>query len=72
MFRKFFEACTITLGLYFCLQSSSISISYENFLSFNASKFEQFSLSSVQEEIVSNGWWPWRNQEKFKPRVNQY
>ena len=72
MFGKFFEACTITLGLYFCLQLSSVSFSYPNVLWFEISRFEEFSLSKVQNNLDSKQWFPWRQQTKLRPRVNRY
>ena len=69
MFRKFFEACTITLVLYLCLQSSVVSISYKKFLSFKASRFEPFFLSNLQQDITYNRWWFGKNQEKLEPGV---
>ncbi|WP_156922836.1 hypothetical protein [Crocosphaera subtropica] len=71
MFRKFFEACTITLGLYVCLQLSSVSLP-SPVLWFKVSRFDPFSLSNVQEKVESNRWLTWRNQKHFNPRVNRY
>ncbi|MGK7957378.1 MAG: hypothetical protein AB4063_19320 [Crocosphaera sp.] len=72
MFGKFFEACTITLGLYFCLQLSSVSLSSPNALWFQLSRFEEFSISNVQDSLKSQQWLPWRQQTKLRPRVNRY
>ncbi|MGK7883716.1 MAG: hypothetical protein AB4057_03705 [Crocosphaera sp.] len=66
---KFVEAATITLVLYICLQSSSVSISYGNFLSFKASRFEQLFLSNLQEDFTYNRWWFDKDKEKFEPEV---
>ncbi|MDJ0658240.1 MAG: hypothetical protein QNJ42_01990 [Crocosphaera sp.] len=72
MFGKFFEACTITLGLYFCLQLSSVSFSSPNVFWFKLSKFEGFSISEVQENLETEQWFPWKQHTKFNPRVNRY
>ncbi len=72
MFGKFFEACTITLGLYFCLELSSISMYSPHVLWFELSRLEQFFISNVQENLDSEQWFPWRQKTKFHPRVNRY
>ncbi len=72
MFGKFFEACTITLGLYFCLELSSFSIYSPNVPWSKVSRVEQFFISNVQEKLESEQWFPWKQYTKFHPRVNRY
>ncbi len=72
MFARFMEACTITLGLYICLQLSSVSIPSSSVLWFKLSKLNQFSLSNMQETVESDRWLSSRNQKNFNPRVNRY
>lgn len=72
MFGRFIEACTITLGLYICLQLSSISIPSSSVLWFKLSRSNQFFLSNMQETVESDRWLSWKNQKNFNPRVNRY
>lgn len=72
MFGRFIEACTITFGLYICLQLSSVSIPSSSVLWFKLSRLNQFSLSNMQQTVESNRWLSWRNQKNFDPRVNRY
>ncbi len=51
MFGKFFEACTITLGLYCCLQLSSAFSPYSNVVLFKLSQLESLSLSNFQNTL---------------------
>ncbi len=72
MFGKFFEACTITLGLYCCLQLSSAFSPYSNVVLFKLSQLESLSLSNFQEYVKSDELSQWRTRTKFNPRVNGY
>jgi hypothetical protein len=72
MFGKFFEACTITLGLYCCLQLSSAFSPSSKIILFNLSRLESFSGENLQEYVKSVELPQWRSQTKFNPRVNRY
>ncbi len=72
MFRKFFEACTITLGLCLCLQFSNFMALYSNVLSLKASRFEKLPLSNLQEIVPYKNLFPWKTEEQLNPKVNHY
>lgn len=72
MFRKFFEACTITLGLYLCLQFSNFVEPFSNVVWFKSSRFENLPLFNFQETVPYQKVSPWKADHQLNPKVNHY
>lgn len=72
MFRKFFEACTITFGLYLCLQFSNFVELLPNVLWLKTSRIEKLPLSNFQEMVPYKKVSPWKTDNQLNPQVNHY
>ncbi len=72
MFRKFFEACTITLGLYLCLQFSNFVVLLPDGSWLKTSRFEKLPLSNFQEIVPYRKVSPWKTDNHLNPKVNHY
>lgn len=72
MFEKFFGACTITLGLYLCLQLGNVFPSSSRVLMFKLSQIERFSLPTLQQSIKFDGFSPLKSTTQLNQRIIAY
>ena len=72
MFRKFFEACTITLGLYLCLQFGNFVVRPPNVVWFKTYSLEKPPFPNLQETVPYRKLFPWKTDNQLNQKVNHY